>query len=75
MTMQFHGCDTCPSTIYKTAAGFAGFKIVFAGTLDGSEDVGTEGKPQQEIWVKYRVPWLSALEGCEQFEEFPPGDE
>ncbi|KAK5074614.1 hypothetical protein LTR70_010120 [Exophiala xenobiotica] len=72
MKMQFHGCDSCPSTLYKTAAGFPGVKIVFAGTLDGKDDIATEGKPGGELWVKYRVPWLKPLEGCQQFEEFPP---
>jgi len=74
MKMQFHGCDSCPSNVFKTADGFPGMKIILAGTLDGKEDIATEGKPTGELWVKYRVPWLGALEGCQQFEEFPPAN-
>lgn len=72
MGITFYGCDSCPSLLYKTADGFPGAVIVFAGTLDGDESIETEGKPTGELWTKYRVPWLSALEGCAQFEEFPP---
>lgn len=75
MPMHFHGCDNCPATLYKTADGFPGTKIVFSGTLDGKENIETEGKPQMELWVKYRVPWLSEIEGCMQFDEFPPKQE
>lgn len=72
LKMQFHGCDKCPSTLYKTAEGFAGFKIVLGGTLNSVDSLATEGKPDSELWVKYRVPWLAPLEGCAQFEGFPP---
>lgn len=72
MKLQFYGCDNCPTTIYKKADGMAGFKIVFAGTLDGKDAIETEGKPEAGIWVKYRAPWLSPIAGCEQFEEFAP---
>lgn len=70
--MQFYGCDSCPSTLYKTAEGFDGFKIVLAGTLNSVDSLATEGKPDAELWVKYRVPWLAPLPGCQQFEGFPP---
>lgn len=72
--MQFYGCDSCPSTLYKTGDGFAGMKIVLGGTLDGNDGIAKEGRPDAELWVKYRVPWLSPLDGCQQFEEFPPAN-
>ena len=74
MSMTFYGCNNCPSTLYKQADGFPGMTIILAGTLDGEDGLATEGKPDAELWVKYRVPWLNAVEGCQQFEEFPPAN-
>ena len=74
MKMRFYSCDSCPSTLYKTADGFPGLKIVFAGTLDGEDSIAKEGKPEGELWVKHRVPWLSPIEDCQQFEGFPPAN-
>ena len=75
MNMTIHGCDGCPSSVYKTADGFPGVAFVFAGTLDGKNSIAEEGKPSIEMWTKYRVPWLAPLNGCAQFDEFPPKQE
>lgn len=71
MTVRF--CGDCGSALYKTAAAeeFKGLRIVMAGTLDGvGEGGGVETKPDGELWVKYRVPWLQEIKGAQQFQGF-----
>ena len=50
-----------------------GVFILFMGTLDGEEVLGSEGRPQVEIWAKHRVEWVKSLEGdgVGQASEFP----
>ena len=71
MGITTYGCAACPTTVFKTATGFPGMKIVFLGTLEGEDSIETYGKPEAELWVKYRVPWLPALDSAMQFDEFP----
>ena len=71
LTLSF--CGDCGSALCKTADAdeFRGLKIVFAGTLDGAgEGGGVETKPDGELWVKYRVPWLQEIKGAQQFQGF-----
>lgn len=71
MNLTVHFCDNCGGTIYKTAdlEAFKGMAVVQVGTLD-DPDVVAQVKPTMEFWTKYRVPWLSNLEGTAQMLEF-----
>jgi hypothetical protein len=71
MNLTVHFCDNCGGTIYKTAdlEAFKGMAVVQVGTLD-DPDAAARVKPTMEFWTKYRVPWLSNLEGTAQMLEF-----
>jgi hypothetical protein len=68
-------CGDCGGVIGKSQTGGDEFKdlvIVFAGTLDGKEGIENIGKPEAEIWVTHRAPWVKPVEGVEaQAEMFP----
>jgi hypothetical protein len=57
--------------MYKTGdrEGFRGIAVVQVGTLDDL-NAFTLTKPTTELWTKYRVPWLSNIEGTAQMMEF-----
>lgn len=63
-------------TVYKETTGdaFKGFVIIFAGTLDEGDGLELgDVKPTAELWCKYRVGWVTEMEGAMQCEEFPEG--
>ena len=70
MKFDFYGCESCPSTLYKSADGYPGVLFVFLGNLDEDQE-GVAGKPTVEMFTKYRVEWLNQLEDSAQFEAFP----
>ena len=71
MGMERAFCGNCGISIYKTAAGWPGQVIVFAGTLD-DEGALEKAKPVAEFWTKYRVGWVNGVGGeVMQCEEFP----
>ena len=55
--MEFTFCGTCGVHCWKTAAGWPGVKLIFAGTLDGEHDL-EEAKPDVELWTSHRVKWV-----------------
>jgi hypothetical protein len=63
-----HFCPDCSAAIYKESdvEWLSGKVIVFAGTLDELE----LPKPDTEFWVKYRLPWVEAVGGAAQMQEF-----
>ncbi|KAJ5295399.1 hypothetical protein PENANT_c001G01963 [Penicillium antarcticum] len=71
MNITVHFCDNCGGTIYKTGdrEGFRGTAVVQVGTLDDPNAFAL-AKPTMEMWTKYRVPWLSHIEGTAQMMEF-----
>lgn len=71
MKLTVHFCENCGGTIYKKAdrKEFQGFIILLAGTLDNLDERKT-AKPQQELYIKHRAAWLSALDNTVQKEEF-----
>jgi hypothetical protein len=72
MNMERAFCSNCGVSIYKTAAGWPGSTIVFAGTLD-DEKALERAKPNAELWTKYRPSWVKSVDGeVMQCEEFPP---
>ena len=72
MSMERSFCSNCGITFAKTAAGWPGNTIVFAGTLD-DEGALDKAKPVAEFWTTYRVGWVQGVDGeVMQCEEFPP---
>jgi hypothetical protein len=83
MTLHYHFCGVCGTTLYKTAdaAAFEGVVILQAGSVDSfpnSEDRNGkdgEGKemmkePDVELWTLKRVAWLAPLAGTAQMRTF-----
>jgi hypothetical protein len=71
--LTYSFCGNCATTCWKTAAsGWPGHHIIFAGTLD-DEGVLEAEKPDAELWIKYRVPWVDGLDkaGVVQCQGFP----
>jgi hypothetical protein len=71
MKLTVHFCDNCGATVYKTADRdeFRGLVVLLAGTLDDPAGLQT-AKPQQELYTKYRVPWLPEVKDVIQKEGF-----
>ncbi|KAF3387876.1 hypothetical protein DPV78_012345 [Talaromyces pinophilus] len=71
MKLNIHFCDNYGGIIYKTAdcEEFRGLIVLLARTLDDLVELRM-AKPQQELYTKYWVPWLSKLDGVVQKEEF-----
>jgi hypothetical protein len=64
-------CAECGSAVAKTGTGpFEGTVIVQCGTLDDKNGLTVLAKPDAELWVKHRVPWLAPIEGTQQCQEF-----
>lgn len=69
MPITFHFCSDCGTKCWKTAGGWPGAKIIFAGTLDGETDL-EDAKPDAELWTKYRVGWAPKT-AAQEFAGFP----
>jgi len=71
MTLTIYFCGNCGSAVYKVgdSEAFKGTVIVQAGTLDGQMKLA-DVKLGAELWVSQRVPFLGALEGVGQMQEF-----
>jgi hypothetical protein len=69
MKLEITFCGECGCTIYKTHESFPGKIIILAGTRDDPEGL-EESRPEQELFVKHRVSWLSSLNGANQKQEF-----
>ena len=71
MTLTIFFCETCGSVIYKQATGemFANLSLVQAGTLDGPEKASIS-KPAVELYVRERMPWLFAVSGVAEKQDF-----
>jgi hypothetical protein len=64
-------CPECGCAVAKKGTGpFEGTVIVQCGTLDDKNGLTILAKPDAELWVKHRVPWLAPLEGTQQCQEF-----
>lgn len=63
-------CGECATLIGKEtdAESFKPFLILEAGTLDEGFE---QTKPDSEIFVKHRTPWLEEIKGLAQFETKP----
>ena len=71
VTMTFHGCTKCPSTLFKTCKeGFPGLLILLAGSVDGEYVSPKYGTPEAELFVPHRLPWIKAIEGAKQCQAF-----
>ena len=67
LTITF--CGNCGCAVYKTHELFPGSIIILAGTLDDPEGL-EKSKPEQELFTKHRVSWLSKFEWANQKSEF-----
>jgi hypothetical protein len=64
-------CAECGTAVMKKLTGpFLGMVIVQCGTLDDKDELALLAKPDAELWIKYRVPWLAPIEGTQQCQEF-----
>ena len=71
MGLHVYSCPACGNSVGKTADGFPGIFIVWAGTLDGDEEEWAKTvEPQAELWVKYRADWVGEIQGAKQCQEF-----
>lgn len=51
--------------MWRDGASFKGSKVVKVGTLD-APDALTNIKPDAELYVAERVPWVPAIDGAAQ---------
>ena len=65
MTSYF--CPDCGSTLYRKTSHSENVVAVMIGGIDGLRAI-EEGKPQVEIFTKYRPAWILAVQGAEQVE-------
>ncbi|KAJ9608651.1 hypothetical protein H2200_006422 [Cladophialophora chaetospira] len=71
LTMTFHGCGKCPSTLFKTCKeGFPGVLILLAGSVDEDDASLKYGTPEAELFVPHRMPWIREIEGAKQCNAF-----
>jgi len=71
MDLTLYFCSNCGRTLYKegSADAFKGTVIIQAGSVDEGNTL-ENFKVGGELWVKQRVPWLGALDGAGQLQEF-----
>jgi hypothetical protein len=70
MKITLFFCPECGTAMWKEADSdaFKGLKLVQVGTL--SDTAQLEKGMDAELWIKYRVPWLAAVDGVEQKSQF-----
>ncbi len=71
MNITLFFCSECGTTLWKEADAedFKDWKLVQVGTLSDAAAQLAKGM-DVELWVKYRVPWLQAIDGVEQKSQF-----
>ena len=71
MELVLSFCGDCGSHISKVALTdeYRGTTIIHAGTLDDKTALDKLA-PGAELWVKYRVPWMSPVAEAAQMQEF-----
>ena len=65
---------TAGTVLYRygdSFGGLAGSRIIQAGVLNDTSVLGAL-RPDLEMFVKDRVPWVPAIEGAAQYEGMPP---
>jgi hypothetical protein len=59
-------CARCGSRLLSTAGAGASLVEIRVGSLD---EAPFELKPQAEIWIKRREPWIPPVDGATQHDE------
>jgi len=59
-------CPRCGSRLFLLAEDAVELQL---GSLD---DAPFELRPEAEIWIKRREPWMPAVDGASQYDENPP---
>ncbi|KAH8811360.1 Mss4-like protein [Xylogone sp. PMI_703] len=66
-TMTSYFCSDCGSTLYRKTSHTDAAVAVMIGCIDGTEKV-EEGKPEVELFIRYRPTWMLPIEGAQQVE-------